>query len=164
MNPTAVPDEAARTLADRFACFALEECHDSSPLYERLALGVADDPAMLALAAYARPGQPTPNLLFAAVQYLLLGGTPHPLAAFYPGLAHDPVAGGDPYPAFHDFCRQHADSIRELLETRLVQTNEVRRSACLLPAFCWVARLAGDRPLALLEIGASAGLNLLWDR
>jgi hypothetical protein len=48
--------------------------------------------------------------------------------------------------------------------TRLVHTNEVRRSACSLPAFGLVARRGGDRPLALVEIGASAGLNLLWDR
>jgi hypothetical protein len=46
----------------------------------------------------------------------------------------------------------------------LVQTNEVRRCGCLLPAFTHVTQQAGGRPLALVEIGASAGLNLLWDR
>ncbi|HLJ81455.1 MAG TPA: DUF2332 domain-containing protein, partial [Ktedonobacterales bacterium] len=45
-----------------------------------------------------------------------------------------------------------------------VQTNEVRRCASLLPAFGIVAWEAGDKPLALVEMGASAGLNLLWDR
>jgi hypothetical protein len=43
------------------------------------------------------------------------------------------------------------------------QTNEVRRSACLLPGFLTVARETG-LPLRLFEIGASAGLNQLWDR
>jgi hypothetical protein len=50
-----------------------------------------------------------------------------------------------------------------LLEKRMVQTNEVRRSACLLPAFCEVASLT-SAPLALIEIGPSAGLNLLFDQ
>lgn len=43
------------------------------------------------------------------------------------------------------------------------QTNEVRRSAALLPGFLTIARLFG-RPLVLSEVGASAGLNLQWDR
>jgi hypothetical protein len=43
------------------------------------------------------------------------------------------------------------------------QTNEVRRSACLLPGFLSIAAETG-LPLACLELGASAGLNQLWDR
>jgi hypothetical protein len=43
------------------------------------------------------------------------------------------------------------------------QTNEVRRSACLLPGFLSVAQATG-LPLACLELGASAGLNQLWNR
>lgn len=43
------------------------------------------------------------------------------------------------------------------------QTNEVRRSSALLPGFLTIAALTG-RPLALSEVGASAGLNLQWDR
>ncbi|PPJ45554.1 DUF2332 domain-containing protein [Rhizobium sp. KAs_5_22] len=43
------------------------------------------------------------------------------------------------------------------------QTNEVRRSGALLPGFLTVARLFG-KPLMLSEVGASAGLNLQWDR
>lgn len=41
---------------------------------------------------------------------------------------------------------------------------EVRRCACLLPAFGLAAEAEGGRPLAVVEVGASAGLNLLWDR
>ncbi|HET8954118.1 MAG TPA: DUF2332 family protein [Solirubrobacterales bacterium] len=55
-----------------------------------------------------------------------------------------------------------AESIRSLLD-RPVQTNEVGRCAALLPGFLAVARETG-LPLRLLEIGASAGLNLRWDR
>jgi hypothetical protein len=42
------------------------------------------------------------------------------------------------------------------------QTNEVRRSACLLPGILTLARETG-LPLRVFEIGASAGLNQLWD-
>lgn len=43
------------------------------------------------------------------------------------------------------------------------QTNEIRRSGALLPAFLTLAHMF-ERPLDLLEVGASAGLNLQWDR
>jgi hypothetical protein len=42
-----------------------------------------------------------------------------------------------------------------------VQTNEVQRAWALLPAFL---TLTDGRPLDLLELGPSAGLNLVWDR
>lgn len=43
------------------------------------------------------------------------------------------------------------------------QTNETGRSAMLLPGFLTIARETG-LPLALVEIGASAGLNLMFDK
>lgn len=149
-----------------FRDFARIECPGSSPLYERLSYAIAEDDELLALAAFARLGQPIPNMLFAAVHYLLLGGVRHPLAAFYPDLP-DPAGAaadeGDPLPAFRSFCREHAETIRTLVRTRRVQTNEVRRCACLLPAFATVAERAPSHPLALVEVGTSAGLNLFWD-
>ena len=45
-----------------------------------------------------------------------------------------------------------------------MQTNEVRRSWFLLPCFLEVARRTGAKTFDLLELGASAGFNLLWDR
>jgi hypothetical protein len=45
-----------------------------------------------------------------------------------------------------------------------VQTNEVGRSACLLPGYAEVSRREDGRPLALIDFGCSAGLNLLFDR
>jgi hypothetical protein len=105
-----------------------------------------------------------PNVLLGAVHYLLLCGEAHPLAAYFPDItAPQPAADGDPMPAFRDFCAAHYVAIGALLADRLVQTNEVRRCACLLPAFALAERTAEGRPLALIEIGASAGLNLLWD-
>lgn len=150
-------------LSQRFALFA-QECRASSPLYERLSLGIANDDQVLDLAAGARKGQPVPNLLFAAVHLLLLAGDSHPLADFYPSVTESPNRIDDPYPYFHAFCIAHRERISALLVTHLVQTNEVRRSACLVPAFGIVAREAGDQALALIEIGSSAGLNLRWDR
>jgi hypothetical protein len=150
-------------LAQRFERFARRECH-VSPLYERLSLGIAHDPEILAIAAQTRPGQPVPNLFLAAVHFILLSDVPHPLAHFYPSLSPAPPPAGDPYPSFRRFCLEHRDQILELISIRLVQTNEVRRCGCLLPAFTHVAQQAEGRPLAMVEIGASAGLNLLWDR
>ncbi|HEU5200301.1 MAG TPA: DUF2332 domain-containing protein [Ktedonobacterales bacterium] len=159
------PNIPLDALARRFAHFAEGEAEEFfSPLYARLCRNIAADPEVLALVATAQPDQPTPNLLLAAVQYLLLKGVEHPLAAFYPGIAGSPDKTNDPYPAFHAFCLEHAEALRPLLATRLVQTNEVSRCACLLPAFGVVAQQAKGESLSLIEIGASAGLNLLWDR
>lgn len=144
----------------QFRAFA-DECRESSPLYERFAANIGDDPEILALAAHARRGERVPNLLFAAVQFLLLKGTPHPLAGFYE--THS-TSAGDPYPPFRNFCLHHAERIIELMANRTVQTNEVSRCALLLPSFVLVSRGAEGRPLYLLEIGAAAGLILLWDR
>jgi hypothetical protein len=154
-------------LAARFRRFAERECRGSSPLYERLAMAIAGDGEMLALAGEAPSGQPTPNLFLAAVHFLLLGEAVDaraPLARFYPSLTETPAAPEGAFVAFREFCRAHAGAVRRLLGTRRVQTNEVGRCAYLFPAFVTVAREAGDAPLALVEIGCSAGLNLMWDR
>ena len=106
-------------------------------------------------------GREDTQLVLAALQYLVLKGTRHPVAQFYKD-GSAPI--DDPYPDFRAFCLEHAATIKALITTRMVQTNEVRRSALLLPAFFLVSREAQGRPLYLMEIGAAAGLNLLWDR
>ena len=163
-----LPSSLLEELSQRFLWFAQYDCRKSSPLYEHLSVRIARDAELLELAAYARKGQPVPNLLFGAVQFLLLRGTHHPLAAIYERIADASNRSAsydldDPYPIFRAFCFEHWDELRPLLATRIVQTNEVRRCACLLPAFEMVARRTQRRPLSLVEIGASAGLNLLWD-
>jgi len=152
-----------RDLAAEFTRFATLEARGASPLYERLALGVAKDGDLLALAARGRPEQPAPNLLFAAVHLLLIEGARHELAAFYPSVSGTPAAG-DPLPAFRAFCGEHADAITAILQERRVQTNVVERCGLLLPAFGAIAERSGGKPLHLVEVGASAGLNLLWDQ
>jgi hypothetical protein len=157
------PRPSIDDLPRRFERFAQRECH-VSPLYERLSLGIAEDPALLAIAVRANPGQPAPNLFLGAVHFLLLRGAQQPLATFYPSLSPATSWPADPYPSFRACCLEHQEEILDLISTRIVQTNEVRRCGCLLPAFAYVAQQAGGRPLAIVEIGASAGLNLLWDR
>ncbi|NBD26359.1 DUF2332 domain-containing protein [Paenibacillus glycinis] len=150
-------------LSDVFRRYAVYHFRTSSPLYECLSLAAADDHGLLELAAQAGPGQPQPNMLSGAVHYLLLRGVDHPLRHFYPSLTSNP---GDPalaFALFKDFCRAYRDALLPLLRGNRVQTNEVNRCAYLYPAFCRIYRQTG-RPLALIEIGASAGLQLLWDQ
>jgi hypothetical protein len=135
-------------------------------LYAALAAGVAADPEVMAVAATVRRGQPPPNLLFAAVHALLLAGTRHPLAAHYPDLTPEPEPVGAAYPHFRDFCVAHRAAITSLVQSRLVQTNVLERCGLLLPAISTAAAALGapSGPLAVIEVGTSAGLNLLWDR
>jgi hypothetical protein len=160
-----IPDAHLAALAQRFVRFADQECSGYALLYDRLARGIAGDLDLLTIAAHTRSGQQAPNLLLAAVHYLLLEGADHALGAFYPSVTQRvAIPPGDPVPAFRAFCRDHRDALIDLVSTGLVQTNEPRRCTVLLPAFTTVARLAGGMPLALIEVGASAGFNLLFDR
>ena len=134
-----------------------------SPTYEELAHGVSMDDDLLQIAAHTRPHQPPPNMLFASVQYLLLSGIYHPLAAHYPIISGESRPPTPALPHFRDFCLRHRDRIVELIATRRTQTNVVRRCTCLLPAFSIVCRETHS-PLALVDLGASAGLNLNFDR
>jgi hypothetical protein len=161
-----LPDHMSREpakLAGAFEHWAKVDAPSvGSPLYAELGQGVSRDPALLRLAAETRPYQPAPNMLFAAVQYLLLGGVRHELSEHYPILAEAPAPAGRAFPKFRDFCMVYRDAIVPLLKTRRTQTCVPRRCVCLLPAFARVVSEAPGR-LAMLEIGPSAGLNLLWD-
>ncbi|WP_225446253.1 DUF2332 domain-containing protein [Paenibacillus rhizovicinus] len=152
-----------QALSELFHLYAERYFRDSSPLYEALSLQIAKDAELLELAAHAREGQPQPNMLFGAVHDLLLRGIDHPLRDFYPSLVSNP---GEPALAigpFQAFCAAYRNELITLLETKRVQTNEVNRCAYLYPAFCHIYRQSG-KPLALIEVGTSAGLQLLWDR
>src|SRR5581483_9734788 len=95
---------------------------------------------------------------------LLLTGAEHPLRRYYASCVPDPLPPEGAFPHFRDFCLANETAMRELIATRLVQTNEVGRSACLLPAFSVASQREGDAPLAVVDFGCSAGLNLLFDR
>lgn len=59
---------------------------------------------------------------------------------------------------------EHADWLRGFIAKQGVQTNEVQRSWVLLPCFLEIARRTGIEVFDLIELGSSAGLNLVWDR
>ena len=160
----AVPDrERPGELGNVFARFAEEASNGGCPLYTALAEGVSDDTHVLDIAFSARQ-PPVPNLLFAAVHYLLLRGAAHALTSFYASLTPDPSPAGDSYAHFRGFCMEHESELRDLVSTSLVQTNEVARCSYLRPAFAFIAEETQGQPLSLVDVGASAGLNLLWDR
>jgi hypothetical protein len=83
-----------------------------------------------------------------ALHYPSVGGTPD-LDRVWP-LARDVIAALDGSPVLPELLR------------RPVQTNEVGRSAALLGGLFQLTRLT-DLPVRLLEVGASAGLNLRVD-
>jgi hypothetical protein len=89
---------------------------------------------------------------------LVLGGDAE-LAALYPphSVGDAALLGGveAAFDAHRDFFAQWLD--------RPPQTNEVRRSAVLIAAAHWLAA-RHPLPLRLSELGASAGLNLGFDR
>jgi len=136
-----------------FRALAELDYRGASPLYERLAVAAADDPDVLSLLLAAARHERLPHLLFAAVQFLLLGQGSDPLDAFE----------GRPYDVFRKWCLDRRSEIEALVATRFVQTNEVGRCAALVLCLASVAVRSG-RPLAVLEVGASAGLNLGFDR
>jgi hypothetical protein len=59
---------------------------------------------------------------------------------------------------------EHADFLRAFVHERSVQTNEVQRSWMLVPCFLEIARRTGADVFDVIELGPSAGFNLLWDR
>jgi len=147
-----------RDLASIWTYFADTSCGEYSPLYDRICRAVAASDEVLSLVQEAPPQSHQPNVLLGAVHYLLLSGLEHPLAAVYAGTS-DADAGA----LFIDVCLRERDRILELLTTRHTNTNEVGRSAILGPALTYVAGEFGQ-PLGLVDVGCSAGLNLLCDQ
>ena len=159
-------------LAEQFRRFAAGVRRDGAVRYARICEGIASDEGLLELVAQAPPPQRRPNILLAAVHYLLLSGADDPLAAYYPTVlawrgadgatAADPGAA-DPFPPFATFSARHHDDISHIVVSRATQTNEVGRCSAILPALSTIAARA-HAPLALVDVGAAAGLNLLFDR
>ena len=129
----------AARIAALYADFAAREAEGTSPAYARLSRAVARDGEILDRLAALPPAKWQPNLLFGVVR--LLGG---------------PV--GDAAD-FRDFTLGRWPEVAAQMLARATQTNEPGRCAVLLPVLA-----ALPQPLALLEVGASAGLCLYPDR
>lgn len=122
-----------------YRSFGEREARGQSAIYEQWAQGVADDSALIALIDELPLQKRQPNLIFACARLL---GAPE----------------GD-YRSFRRWVAQNWAAVVPEALARSTQTNEARRCASLLPA---LALIPG--PLALLEVGASAGLCLFPDR
>jgi hypothetical protein len=138
-----------------------------SPLYERLLTRAAadlehDGPVRATLGGHEHdpPNSMLPLRFLGAVHRLVLSGQAPGLARFYPSARGEPDAERA-WPALAELLDERRDTIRAEVESP-VQTNEVARCAALLGGFLTVAGTFG-LPLRVLEVGASAGLNLRWD-
>src|SRR5579875_1808868 len=131
--------DPGRGTAENYRRFAAVEARQRSPLYEEFAAGVADDPELLGFLESLPPDKRQPNLLLASVRYLT-------------GLLRS-------YDAFRATVLDRREEVAAVMLARRTQTNEPARCATLLPALALL-----PQPLALLEVGASAGLCLLPDR
>jgi len=129
----------ASEVAARYARFADVEARGRSPLYQEITRGVAADRGAIDFLLTLPTEKQQPNLLLAAIRHL--SGTPKD------------------WSGFRDTLLANRDAVAALMRSRSTQTNEPARCATLLPL---LARL--PQPLALIEVGASAGLCLLPDR
>jgi hypothetical protein len=120
---------------------------DGSPCFEAWANGVAGDPEVLAWLQTLPPRKRQANLVFAAARW---HGVPAP----------------GPYALLRDALLGDGEDgpIRATILARSTQTNEVGRLTCLERAFALVQPNRSGHTIALLEVGASAGLCLYPDR
>ena len=158
--------ESRRTptaLQARFEHFA-EETVSSSRLYSYFSRQIAKSAYLLELLSHARPDQPAPNLLFGAVHFLLSKNPSHNLASYYPSLTKTPRPIENSFNIFVEFCNEYESAIKVIFKNKRVQTNEVARSAILMPAIAHASERFKGQGLSIIEVGASAGLNMLWDQ
>ena len=132
----------ARTAA-WYRHFGTVEAPGSSPCYAEWTLGIADDPQLIARINRWPHRKRQPNLLLASARFL--GAVP------------------GPFGQFRRFLEVHWADVSRIVLSRSTQTNEAGRCATLLPSLAAISD-AESKPLALLEVGASAGLALYPDR
>ena len=152
------------TLADRFRAWA----RDSKNLYGYAVRGLAEDweaggPTWVVCQGYehAPRGAMIQIRLLAGVFRLVLTGKAQGLVQFYPCLGGNAPAS-EAWPVMRNVIEAHAAELHAALAVT-PQTNEVGRSAPLLAGLFDLVAACGVRRIRLLEVGASAGLNLLLD-
>lgn len=154
-----VSDHAEAAAA--FATFAAAEGH-RIPMYARLCSTISERPELHGLLLQAPVGQRLPVLLLAAVHDVVLAHPDCELARWYPSVSGTEVPAEDPAAALLELVELHRERLLDTLRSRVVQTNEVNRSVGWHLALRELCR-DDERPLALVELGASAGLNLRLD-
>lgn len=141
---------------EKFIQFADVECKNSSEIYRKLSYYIVQDKDLIEICNYAPINQPIPNLFLGSVNYLLLKGYDNNLYdEYYVNETSDLIR------KFKEFCIKNKIEIIKIMNNKLVQTNEVRRSSYIFPILCYIN---DKRKINLLEIGCSAGLQLLADK
>ncbi len=123
--------------------FGTVDAPGNSECYAEWSVGIADDPELLRRIDEWPHNKRQPLLMLAAARFL--------------------GARVGPYRDFRAFLDSHWADVSRTVLSRATQTNEAGRCATLLPSLAQIAA-AGGRPLALIEVGASAGLTLFPDR
>lgn len=147
--------------AARFRTFADAE-GDAVPMYARLCRVIASDEDLAGLLLLAPANQRLPVLVLNAVHDVVLRDPSCPIAHWFPNVTGHPPPGRDPADALRATVEEYREEIEEIITTRRIQTNEVNRCAGWRLALGRVCA-GDDRPLALIELGPSAGLNLRLD-
>jgi hypothetical protein len=155
-----------RVVADQAAMVAAAWSPRGAPASWRLTAAqfeaLRDDPELQAIAATIPTDRLPPLLFAAAASLLVLELEPEPLRDWFPRVGHEqPALGGDFARRYRAFCLDHRERLLELCGAHRYQMNEVGRCADFLPA---LAAGAGDREIALIDIGTGAGLALHLDR
>lgn len=157
--------DGGETLADRFRAHAGNSQH----LYGYAMRGLAADweaggPTRLICRGYedAPRGAVIQLRLLAGVFRLVLTGQAPELRPYYPCRGGTEPAS-DAWPVMREVIAAHVTELNQAL-TIAPQTNEVGRASALLAGLFEVVAATGLRRIRLLELGASAGLNLLLDR
>ena len=157
--------DGGETLADRFRAHAGNSQH----LYGYAMRGMADDwdaggPTRIVCRGYedAPRGSVIQLRLLAGIFRLVLTDRAPELTPYYPCLGgREPAAHA--WPVMRAVIADHLAELNQAL-TVAPQTNEVGRAAALLAGLFDLVAASGKRRIHLLELGASAGLNLLLDR
>ncbi|HEX7131483.1 MAG TPA: DUF2332 domain-containing protein [Iamia sp.] len=153
----------APDLAGRLREFAATYPH--LPLYSRICSEAAADPEVISLLEAAQPGQERPVLLLAALHDLVLRTPGVAAARWYTAVGgSSPGPSDDPWPDVRATLLEHASALRAVIATRSTQTNEVNRAVYVAALLTAAARDVGPMPVALVELGCSAGLLLGLDR
>lgn len=175
VGPPTAQDSEGEDLAvvrSRLSSFARGYAH--LPLYGTITAAACEDDEVAGLLTAAAPGQARPVLLLAALHELVLR---RPAVAAAPWFARasspaglsgagptEPADGADVWADVRSTLLDHTDEIRAVIASRSTQTNDVNRAVYVAALLARAAADVPDAPVALVEVGCSAGLLLAVDR